>query len=146
METIKIKTPATQEELEQYYDLRWKVLRAPWKQPKGSEKDDKEDISHHVIAVNDDNRVVGTGRVHFNEENEAQIRFMAIEDPHSGRSLGRRILNTLEEHARKNKAKCIVLNAREKAVGFYARCGYKAIGEGNTIYGEIRHKQMKKFI
>jgi predicted GNAT family N-acyltransferase len=144
METLK--KPITSEEFDQYYNLRWKVLRAPWNQPKGTEKDDKEDISHHVIAVNNHDKVVGTGRIHLNSKNEAQIRFITIDTPLANKNLGRRILNTLEDHARKNKAKCVLINAREKSVGFYARCGYKPEGEGRTLYGEIRHKQMKKFL
>ena len=146
MENITIKTPVTEEEMEQYYNLRWKVLRAPFNLPKGSEKDDMEEESYHIIAITDENKVVGTGRVHFNDEEEAQIRFMAIDSPASGRSLGRRILSSLEEYARKNKASCVILNAREKAVSFYTRNGYKAIGEGLTTHGNIRHKKMRKFL
>ncbi len=39
---VKICKPLTKEEFKKYYDLRWKVLRKPWKQPKGSEKDERE--------------------------------------------------------------------------------------------------------
>ena len=31
-----------------YFDLRWRVLRAPWDQPRGSERDDREDTSIHL--------------------------------------------------------------------------------------------------
>ena len=48
MNNINIKEPVTEEEFEQYYILRWRILRQPWNQPRGSEKDDKENKSIHI--------------------------------------------------------------------------------------------------
>jgi hypothetical protein len=35
---IKIRPPKTKSEWENYYDLRFRVLREPWQQPRGFEK------------------------------------------------------------------------------------------------------------
>ena len=35
-----IRSPSQTSEYNAYYSLRWQVLRAPWKQAKGSEKDE----------------------------------------------------------------------------------------------------------
>ena len=34
-----LRVPQTAEELEQYYQFRWEMLRKPLHQPKGSERD-----------------------------------------------------------------------------------------------------------
>lgn len=42
---IKICEPSD-ENFEEYYYLRWKVLRKPWNQPIGSEKDELEKTAY----------------------------------------------------------------------------------------------------
>ncbi len=42
--SIRIKQPETEDEFRSYYQLRWKLLRAPWKQPEGSEIDEIEKL------------------------------------------------------------------------------------------------------
>lgn len=140
---MKISEPKTKKDFEEYYDLRWRVLREPWGQPKGSEKDSLEDKSIHIMAV-EGNQVIGCGRLHFNSPEEAQIRYMAVEEDMRGKGVGSRILTGLEKKAKKKKAKRIVLNARESAVKFYENNGYIVTGEGHKLFGEIEHKRMKK--
>ncbi len=53
-----IKEPKTKVEFEQYYDLRWRILRQPWNRPRESEKDEKEENSIHIMVVHND-RVIG---------------------------------------------------------------------------------------
>ena len=36
--------PRTTQEWESYFDLRWRVLREPWGQARGSERDDLGDL------------------------------------------------------------------------------------------------------
>ena len=57
-----IKQPKTEKEFEAYYDLRWRVLREPWQQLKGSEKDELENESFHIMACDENNNIVGVGR------------------------------------------------------------------------------------
>ena len=70
--------PTTTEEFDQYYELRWKILRAPWNQVRGSERDDDDESSTHLMVLDKNSRLIGVGRLHFNSIREAQIRFMAI--------------------------------------------------------------------
>ena len=81
---MEIREPKTKNEFEQYYDLRWKILRQPWNQPKGSEKDNKEKDSVHII-VSDEDKVIGVGRGHLYTKTEAQIRYMAVEEGYQGK-------------------------------------------------------------
>ena len=75
---MKIRSPGSQNDYEAYYELRWRILRKPWNQPKGSERDDLEEQSYHVMATNEHEHVIGCGRLHFISENHAQIRYMDL--------------------------------------------------------------------
>jgi hypothetical protein len=59
-----IRFPATESEFEAYYALRWKILREPWNQPPGSEKDEFEGEAVHLAAWDDYGKIIGVGRLH----------------------------------------------------------------------------------
>lgn len=140
---VKICEPQTKEEFKKYYDVRWLVLRKPWKQPRGSEKDECEKESIHIMACID-NEIVGVGRLHFNTEKEAQIRYMAIEEKYRRKGIGSLILKELEKRAKETGAEYIILNAREKAVNFYKKHVYKTVKRTYTLFGSINHWEMQK--
>ena len=56
---LLVASPRTPKEFEEYYDLRWRILRAPWQQPRGSEKDDWEHLADHVSARDPGGRLLG---------------------------------------------------------------------------------------
>ena len=91
-----------------------------------------------------DGQVVAVGRVHFNSDVEAQIRYMAVEKGYQGKGIGRLILKELEEQALRGGARHIVLNGREEAVEFYRRNGYRIVEKGHTLFGSIGHWKMRK--
>ena len=145
MQPCRILIPQTQSELEQYYDLRWRILRKPWNQPEGSEKDEIENECIHVIAKYNDN-IIGVGRLQFNSDAEAQIRYMAVEPEHEKQNIGRSIVISLEQHARKNNRATIMLDAREPAVGFYEKLGYIKKEKTYLLFNKIQHYKMRKTI
>lgn len=138
-----IRSPQTKDEFARYYDLRWRILRAPWNQPKGSEQDELEKQAIHIIAIDGD-KIVGCGRAHFNTEDEAQIRYMAVENEWQGKGVGKLIIDELEKRVLEKGAKKIILHARENVVKFYEKNGYKIIKESHTLFGEIKHFLMEK--
>ncbi|MEP0861745.1 MAG: GNAT family N-acetyltransferase [Ignavibacterium sp.] len=140
-----IKSPQTRQEFFDYYDLRWRILRAPWNQPKGSEQDELEGQAIHIIAVEED-KVVGCGRAHFNSDEEAQIRYMAVENHLRGKGIGKMILDELEKKVIEKGAKKIILHARESVVKFYEKNGYRIVKPSHTLFGVIPHYLMKKTI
>ncbi|NNE38304.1 MAG: GNAT family N-acetyltransferase, partial [Gammaproteobacteria bacterium] len=73
----QVGPPITSQDFDQYYDLRWRILRAPWDQPRGSEKDKHEESAHHVCIKSDTGNVIGVGRLHIASPGIAQIRYMA---------------------------------------------------------------------
>ena len=137
-------SPASAGEWENYYDLRWRILREPWHQPRGSEKDDREAESEHVMIVDPDRRVLAVGRLHLNSPAEAQVRFMAVVPEAQGRGLGGAILRELERRARTAGATSIVLNARDDAQHFYQRHGFVVTGPAPTMFDVVKHVRMRK--
>ena|SRR5689334_9526596 len=136
--------PSSTDDWERYFDLRWRVLRAPWDQPRGSEKDDREAESSHLMAVDPDGQVLAVGRLHLNSPTEAQVRYMAVAESARGLGLGDALLKELEALARKAGAKRVVLNAREGAQRFYEKAGYVVIGSAPTMFDVVKHMRMAK--
>jgi len=141
-----VTEPTTPEDFELYYDLRWRILRKPWTQPKGSEKDELEDHSIHIMVCNEERIPAGVGRAHFNSPDEAQIRYMAVEEKLQGKGIGTLILNELERKIIEKGAEYIVLNARDNAIKFYEKHGYKIVKEAHVLFDAIQHYQMVKKI
>jgi ribosomal protein S18 acetylase RimI-like enzyme len=141
---LQLRSPGTAAEWERYYDLRWQMLRAPWEQPRGSEKDDIEAESVHLALWDRSGVPVAVGRLHQNSATEAQVRFMAVEPARSRQGLGSRVLSELENRARQLGATLMVLNSREQAQAFYRRHGYEASGEAGTLFGAVLHVRMVK--
>jgi predicted GNAT family N-acyltransferase len=139
-----IRSPECNEEYERYYALRWKLLREPWEQPRGSEKDDLENQSHHLMALDENGSPVAVARIHFNSRGEAQIRYMAVEPAYQGKRIGTRLLKKLEAHAQTLGATSIVLHARQPSVGFYEKSGYTVSGPAHILFGSIPHVAMRK--
>ena len=142
--SITIKQPKTEKKFEDYYELRWRVLRQPWQQPKGSEKDELENESFHIMAWNENNNVIGVGRLHFNTESEAQIRYMAVDSPNITRGTGTLILEALEEQARLQKCISIILEARESTLNFYEKREFIVSRKSHILYASIQHYRMAK--
>lgn len=140
---IQVREPRTEEEFEQYYDLRWRVLREPWAQARESGRDEHEQEAIHLTAWMD-GRLVGAGRLHFHSPEQAQIRYMAVEPAFAGQGIGSLILRGLEERAGRLGAKRVVLNARDSALGFYRKHGYRLVDQSGTLFNSIIHWWMEK--
>ena len=126
------------------FELRWKILRAPWNQPRGSERDEHDEHAIHALILDDRDRPVGTGRLHRLDEATGQIRYMAIVPSWRRQGLGTALLAWLEQRATETGMKHIRLDAREEYAAFYRARGYADRGAGHVLYGEIRHRRMDK--
>ncbi len=140
----QVNTPKHSDEWQAYYDLRWHVLRAPWQQPRGSEKDELEDHAEHRCIKNDAGEVVAVARLHFNTPSQAQVRYMAVAEGQRNQHLGSRLLYALEQYAWQHGAESLVLDAREQAQHFYTRHGYTLVEKGHLAFGEVQHYRLCK--
>ena len=70
---------------------------------------------------------------YFSEKNQYQLRGMAILKEFQGKGLGELLLKHAETLLIEKNTKIIWCNAREIAVNFYKRNGFKIIGDSFTI-------------
>ena len=143
--SVKIIEPSTSEEFKKYYNLRYEVLRKPWLQPKGSERDEEEETSLHRMIIDEPNgKAVAVGSLQFNTIEEAQIRYMAVSDDYQGMGYGSEIVKALDNIAREKGSRKIILQSRGNAVKFYEKNGYKIIEKSYLLFDEIQHWLMEK--
>ena len=90
--------------------------------------DDFEKEAIHLICIEKENKVVGTGRLHF-EEYKGIISQMAIAPQNQKQGIGKMILNGLIEICHEKEIKKIELSARETALDFYKKFGFTAFNE-----------------
>lgn len=140
---MHVTEPSTPDDYEKYYELRWTILRHPWGQAKGSEKDKLEQQAIHRM-VKHKSEVLAVGRLHRVDEVSGQIRYMAVNPKYKNKGLGSAILQSLEQAAADANIKSLFLHARENAVAFYEKHGYKIEKASHLLYGDIQHYLMKK--
>lgn len=107
---------------------------------------DRADVVHLVGVLGGE--VVGTGRMDLQPAHErgpsAQIRYCAVDERVRGRGVGQALLRRFEEEARGRGIGRMWMDAREGAVKFYERMGYRDVGEGPLKFGLIRHRVMER--
>ena len=143
MPNYSIKSPENEEEWDSYLLFRWEILRKPLGMSKDSLADSIEDESFHLMGIDEEENVIASGRVHFNSENEAQIRYMAVDENFKRKGVGTEIVKELEKYALSKGKVSMILNARENAISFYLSLGYEEVGPYQSDTG-IPHKTMKK--
>ena len=141
-----VRPPKTPEEFQRYRDLRWKVLRAPHNQPRITEQDDAITKDYPIMVCEIDGIPIGVGRAHFISEDEAQIRSISVEPEWEGKGIGSIVLNELEKIVIKKGAKRIIIHARNNAIEFYKKNGYKEVEPSYTLFDEIEHTLMEKHV
>ena len=144
-----LKSPGNQKEFDQYYKLRWEILRKPLGGEKGTEIDELEEESFHLMIKNNKSITVAVGRIHFVYEvndMKAQIRYMAVSSDYQGMGYGNILIKGLEKIAKKNEIKNIFLHAREGVIEFYKKNGYKIEKKSHLLLNQIQHWLMSKNI
>ena len=142
MENIALFSPNTIAEFEHYYQFRWQQLRQPINLPIGSEKDECESTSFHLMAMNERQNIIGVGRISPEDEGVMRIRYMAVASGYRQRGVGSTIVRSLLNYARQHGANRCWLNARADAVEFYKRNGFEVIKAIETDL-PIPHFQME---
>ena len=145
MDQIEIRSPKTEAEWKKYDDFRWEILRKPLNIPHIPLKDDLEDKSYHFMAITSSNEIVACGRLHMNNSEEAQIRYMGVSFNVRRMGIGTSIVEKLEEKARSLGATYVALNARNVALDFYKSLGYIEIEPYESDI-KIPHTRMEKIL
>lgn len=142
-ERLTLASPQTAAQWQAYYQLRWQILRAPWQQPLGSERDQQEEDAYHLMLQNSAGDIAAVGRVQQIDATTAQVRYMAVADEWQGQGAGARVLQGLEHYALAQQFSHVVLNARDSAVAFYKKQGYQISGPAPTQFGIVHHRMVK---
>lgn len=121
--------------------LRERVLRAPLGMVMRPE-DVTQDASRLHIGALWEKTLVGTVSL-ATEGAVGRIKQMAVHPDEQQQGIGLRLMAEAEAHARHHGLQRMVLHARETAVGFYERLGYRAVGETFTEIG-MPHRTMEK--
>lgn len=140
---IVIRTPKNEVEWEQYYDLRFRILRQPWNQPRGSERNDADLTGTH-FALYENEILKAIARLDINNGESAQVRFMAVETKTQRKGFGKHVMSAIETYCKSNKIYEINLHAREIAIPFYESLNYQVVEKSHLLFNEIQHFLMTK--
>ena len=143
--TIEIINPKSESEIENYFKIRFKELRKPWGKPLGSEKDSIEDECIHRMLVRGD-EYIGVARLQYNNESQAQIKYMAVKQEYQKQGFGKMLILDIEEIAKNDGIKEIILQSREVAIQFYKSLGYRIEKKTHLLFGNIQHFLMRKYL
>lgn len=100
------------------------------------EVDEFDEIAIHLVMY-DGEKAVATCRFYLKEDKETYMfGRLCILKKYRGKSLGREMLEKVEEIVKEKGGKAIILHAQYHAKPFYERCGF-------TQQGEIDYEQNK---
>lgn len=112
------------------------------------EGDDLETTHHFGLFVN--KKLIGIislfNKINtiFAEQNQAQIRGMAVLETHQKKGFGEALVRHCETYCNENKVDLIWFNARTAAVGFYQKLNYQPRGDSFDIKDVGEHYLMFK--
>lgn len=140
---VKVSSPV---DLQMAFEVRRRVFIDEQEVPEELELDefDHEASTVHILARDDDDRVVGAARFRpYHDADIAKIERVAVVPSYRGTGLGRMLMDTLEAEARQAGFRTAKLNAQTHAQGFYERMGYQPLGPVFVEAG-IEHIAMEK--
>ncbi|NPV56465.1 MAG: GNAT family N-acetyltransferase [Anaerolineae bacterium] len=142
---IVIRSPQTKEDFKDYYALRYQVLRQPWGQHQGSEKDDYEPISRHFMAVDDGSgELLGVVKLLEKEPGVAWFSHLAVAPRHQRTGIGRLLVEHVEEVARQEGFRTIGAYSRLNSTEYFKRFGYQITGLPSPYFGAVQVVWMEK--
>ena len=142
---ITVKPVETPAELEGAFAVRMRVFVGEQGVAAENELDeaDTADDTVHAVAVQD-GVIIATGRLLPDVDGKGpHIGRMAVERERRRDGIGGRVLGFLEEQGRALGFRQITLHAQEYVKSFYARHGYREVGEMFLEEG-IPHREMVK--
>ncbi len=124
--------------------LRQQILRQPLGLSFSFEEleREKDDL---LIAAFDDDDMLGCCLLTVVDNQTMRIRQMAVQNNLQGKGIGASLMSFMENLARDKGYKCLMMHARNTAIGFYERFGYKVRGNEFIEVG-VPHHVMEKML
>jgi len=126
----------------QVVQLRERILRIPLGL-KFSESDLALDKDEMLFALFKHYEPVACLQVRKINDRQVKLRQMAVDQNYQKQGLGKTLMQKVENHLKKLDIKSIELNARQTAIGFYQKLGYRIVS-GKFIEVGISHYKMMK--
>jgi len=122
--------------------LRYEIMRKPLGLSFTEDElnKEKDDI---LIGAFEEDEIIGCCLLTKVDANCTRLRQMAVQKNRQGMGIGESMMQFAENIARDRGFKKIVMHARETAIGFYERYGYKTKGD-EFIEVNIPHRVMEK--
>ncbi|MEM7675321.1 MAG: GNAT family N-acetyltransferase, partial [Myxococcota bacterium] len=132
---------ARPEELDDCIEIRRDVFVVGQNVPEALEVDGLDDSCLHVIARMGQHPV-GTARLRITTDGHAKVERVAVREEARSQRIGHRLMDALEEEARRLGHQEVVLSAQVAVVGFYRSRGY---AEEGPVYldADIEHQTMR---
>ena len=142
---IEVKAPGSKQEWEAYYDLRYRILRAPLGKERGSEQNEGDEAGTH-FGLYENEILLAVARLDRVDETTCQARFVAVESNLQGQGYGRKIMTALENEALALGYRKLILHARDYALPFYEILGYTLVGPSYKLFDVLQHFEMFRIL
>lgn len=139
---MQVRRSAGTAELEAALDLRHRVFCVEQGVPKAEEIDGRDGEAVHLVAIDEQGRVVGTCRLLF-ADRTVQFSRLAVDPAARRGGIATQLLREAEREARAQGARRIVLHAQTYARDLYLMAGYEERGR-TFVEAGIEHVAMEK--
>jgi predicted GNAT family N-acyltransferase len=130
-------------EYQQMVKLRMQILRQPLGLTFTKEELEKEK-DNILIAAFDEEEMLGCCMLTKVDNQTLQLRQMAVNNNLQGKGIGASIMSFAENISRDRGYKKLIMHARDTAIGFYEKFGYKVVGNEFTEVNIAHHIMEKK--
>ncbi|MEI9934156.1 MAG: GNAT family N-acetyltransferase [Ferruginibacter sp.] len=129
-------------EYKKMVELRYEILRKPLglSFTEAHLAKDKDAI---LIGVFDEDEILASCVLSPVDDQTLRLRQMAVQKNLQGKGIGESIMNFAENLARDKGYKSLMMHARDSAIGFYEKFGYKVKGD-QFIELDTPHHVMEK--
>lgn len=104
--------------------IREKIFVCQWRIPAEYEFDHQDDISFHVLVVDEHNQAVATGRI----TPQGEIGRIAVEPQHRGPEVYQELFNALLNIARQRGLSDVLVQCELEGVNYYQKQGFRPVG------------------
>ena len=121
--------------------VRFTVFVDEQRVPEDIELDDRDPLCLHILAFDDRDAPIGTGRLDV--DYGGKIGRVAVLAPVRGNGVGTALMSRLHALAAESGLRSVWCNAQVSAEAFYRGIGYRAVGERFNEAG-IEHVRMER--
>ncbi len=127
----------------QMVQLRKQILRIPLGLS-FTEEELADENKNILIAAYDDDVMLGCCMLCPVDPQTVRLRQMAVQGNLQGQGIGASIMSFAENLARDKGFDRVIMHARDSAIGFYEKLGYKVVGEGFMEVNLPHHLMVKE--